>query len=204
MARVCILNYGSGNVRSVHNQMSAMTERVIVSNRVEDIQDATHLVLPGVGAFAEAMKCVERLLPLDALDEEVRRKGKPFLGICVGMQILATTGSELGEHKGLGWIAGRVSQLHVNDERLPHIGWNNLVRKEAHPLLEGLPEDVDFYYVHSYAMTPADSGDVLATARYGQEFCSVVGRENILGVQFHPEKSHASGGKLIENFLSMT
>lgn len=204
MARVCILDYGSGNVRSVYNQLSTMTESVVVSNRVEAIRDASHLVLPGVGAFGESMKCVERLLPLEALADEVQRKGKAFLGICVGMQLLASTGSELGEHKGLGWIAGTVSQLRVHGERLPHVGWNNLARREAHPLLDGLPVDVDFYYVHSYAMVPADSGDVLATAHYGEEFCSVVGHQNILGVQFHPEKSHASGAKLIENFLSLT
>jgi glutamine amidotransferase len=204
MMRVCILDYGSGNVRSVYNQVLTRTETAVISNSAEAIRDATHLILPGVGAFGEAMKCIRRLLPLDVVADEVLKKGKPFLGICVGMQVLATTGSELGEHRGLGWIPGTVVQIASRGLRIPHVGWNDLVRSAPHPLFADIPRDVDFYFVHSYVMCPDDNDDVLASTVYGEEFCSVVGHKNIFGVQFHPEKSQAPGGKLIENFLNFT
>jgi glutamine amidotransferase len=202
MTAVCVLDYGSGNVRSVFNLFSAVTGAVKVSNEPSDIRDASHLVLPGVGAFGAAMRKIRERIPLDVVENEVGG-GKPLLGICVGMQVLADVGTEFGEHEGLGWISGRVDRLDAGELPLPHVGWNDISATRHHPLLEGLENNPDFYYVHSYAFRPDRADDVLATTEFGETFASVVGRDRLLGVQFHPEKSQKAGLRLVRNFLSI-
>ena len=203
MSSVCILDYGSGNVQSVFNLFNSIAGRVILSNDPAEIVRASHLVLPGVGAFGSTMRKMRSALPMELLERTVLIEQKPFLGICVGMQVLASRGLEFGDLAGLGWIAGRVERLEANGLRLPHIGWNDIVCKQASPFLDGLDSKPDFYFAHSYAFYVENPDHVLATAHYGAEFCSVVRRENVLGVQFHPEKSQRAGLRLANNFLSL-
>ena len=202
-ARVCILDYGSGNVQSVLNLVAQLTPHVRVSNAEADIAAASHLILPGVGAFGASMASIIATLPLGLIEREVLEGGKPFLGICVGLQVMADIGLEFGEHRGLGWLPGTVRQREVGALTLPHIGWNNLAVRQAHPLLEGL-DGHDFYFVHSYAYgADTDPALVLAECSYGQAFPAVLGRGHLLGVQFHPEKSQSAGRRLLQNFLAL-
>lgn len=200
---VCILNYGAGNVQSVYNLTSSIAQNVIVSSDPQEITAATHLILPGVGSFGDVMQKIRNNLHVDVLQELVVVKKRPILGICVGMQVFADIGTEFGRHSGLGWIAGEVNQLDSGAFPLPHVGWNDIDYENEHPLLSDLKEVRDFYFVHKYAFTPLDTKAVLATTDYGQKFCSVIGNDNILGVQFHPEKSQLAGRKLISNFLKI-
>ncbi|MCI0577812.1 MAG: imidazole glycerol phosphate synthase subunit HisH [Chloroflexi bacterium] len=203
MSKVCILDYGSGNVRSVYNLLSSLTDEVMISNDVQRIREATHLILPGVGAFGASMVKIRKRLPLDVLEEEVFNGHKPFLGICVGLQMLAEKGYEFGEHEGLGWLPGTVNKLEPQGLPLPHIGWNDIHIACSSPLLNHLEGNADFYFVHSYVFRPARAENVLATTHYGEAFASVLGNGNIYGVQFHPEKSQKAGKLLIQNFLSL-
>lgn len=204
MGSVCILDYGSGNVKSVFNLFSTIAKHVVISNEPAEIQQATHIVLPGVGAFSAAMRRIRKRLPMEVLEQAVLSDKKPFLGICVGMQVLATRGMEFGECLGLGWIEGSVEKIISNHLPLPHIGWNNISCKRNSPLFAGLGDDPDFYFVHSYAFRLENEQHMLATTSYGEEFCSVLQRENVYGVQFHPEKSQRTGIKLAKNFLSLS
>ena len=204
MQRVCILDYGSGNVKSVFNLFSTLAGQVQVSNAPADIEAASHIVLPGVGAFAAAMRRIHETLPLDVLERVVRQQGRPFLGICVGMQVLADVGHEFGETPGLGWIPGQVRQLDAGPHPLPHIGWNNIDLARPSALLAGLEDAPDFYYVHSYAFEAREPADVLATTEYGARFSAAVSRDNVYGVQFHPEKSQRAGMRLVNNFLALS
>ena len=204
MIKVCILDYGSGNVKSVFNLLSSLIDDVVVSNEPMMIANASHIIMPGVGAFGSAMRKIKETLPLDTLEQEILTKKKPFLGICVGMQVMASIGVEFGEHSGLGWIEGRVDKMEIKGLPLPHVGWNNVISKKESPLLEGLGNDPDFYFVHSYAFNVKNSESLLASTIYGEEFCSVIQHENLFGVQFHPEKSQRTGIKLMKNFLSIS
>lgn len=198
--RVCILDYGSGNVRSVFNMFEDLSADVHISNDPAAIRDASHLVLPGVGAFGASMAKIRERIPLDVVEQQIAG-GKPFLGICVGFQVLADIGLEFGEHRGLGWLPGRVERLPAGDLVLPHVGWNAAEAVREHPLLTGLGGERDFYFVHSFVVTPADARDVVAETSYGARFCSIASRGNVSGVQFHPEKSQRAGKILLKNFL---
>lgn len=200
---ICILDYGSGNVRSVYNMMSLLSQDVVISNKPSDLQAASHLILPGVGAFGSSMEKIKEKIPLDLLEELVVTKKKPFLGICVGMQVLANKGYEFGEHEGLGWIPGETKHLEVNDLPLPHVGWNTVSVKKETPLLPETKEDIHFYFVHSYAFSPTDKKTITGITEYGESFCSMVQKDNIMGVQFHPEKSQQAGQILLKNFISL-
>lgn len=204
MPRVCVLDYGSGNVRSVYNLFSSIADDVVVSNDPSVVRDVSHLVLPGVGAFGPSMRKIKDKLPLDTVEEAVLDSGKPFLGVCVGMQVLANVGTEFGEHEGLGWIPGKVRKLYAADLPLPHNGWNNVCLRKNSPLLSGLEGQPDFYFVHSYVFEPEEPDVVVATSDFGEQFCAVVQRENIFGVQFHPEKSQRAGVRLAQNFLAFS
>ncbi|OJU09080.1 MAG: imidazole glycerol phosphate synthase, glutamine amidotransferase subunit, partial [Alphaproteobacteria bacterium 64-11] len=168
------------------------------------------IVLPGVGAFADCMKGLSAVPGMiDVLREKVLKQGAPFLGICVGMQLLATEGVEFGHHAGLGWIAGQVVKITPNTFaanepplKIPHMGWNELTVVRAHPLLAGLPDKAHAYFVHSFELKPALPEDLIATTDYGGPLTAVVGNENVVGTQFHPEKSQAVGLKILSNFLS--
>ena len=203
MAKVCILDYGSGNVRSVFNLLSSVEQDVTVTNVPEHILGASHIVLPGVGAFGAAMRRINERLPLDVVSEAVFTRKTPFLGICVGLQVTAERGLEFGDHAGLGWIGGTVSRLETGDLPAPHVGWNNVHVEHSSPLFAGLGSDPDFYFVHSYVFRPTSPAVVAATTTYGETFCCAVQRDNVYGVQFHPEKSQKAGRRLVENFLGM-
>ena len=201
MTKVCILDYGSGNVKSVKNAFDAFTDCEI-SNEISNIEKATHIVLPGVGSFRKAMMRVTSTIPLPELNIELG-KGKPFLGICVGMQILGETGMEFQETKGLGLFEGTIEKLDSQGEPLPHVGWNNLLEIDSHPLLTGITEEDDFYFVHSFAFRNIPKPQILSSGFYGSKFPAVIAKDNVYGVQFHPEKSQKAGVKLIQNFLSI-
>ena len=207
-----IIDYGSGNLRSAAkaferaSRESGSAMAVKVSADPRDVASASHIVLPGVGAFADCMNGLSRLPGMvDALTRAVREGGRPFLGICVGMQLLATRGLENGVHAGLGWIDGEVRRLEVGGEwwlRIPHQAWSELTpRKTGHPLLSGINAGACAYFVHSYHLVPRDQDDVLAMTDYGGEVVAIVSRDNIAGTQFHPEKSQEAGLRLIANFL---
>lgn len=199
---VCILDYGSGNVRSVFNLVSALNPNVVISNQASDLAKATHFILPGVGSFGSAMEKIKARIPLEELKREVFEKKKPFLGICVGMQVLADRGTEFGSHEGLGWISGDVEKIQTTLP-LPHIGWNNLETVYPSPLVSGLSTGSDFYFVHSYIFKPRSRENILATCQYGESFTCIIQKENVYGVQFHPEKSQHAGKLLITNFLGL-
>ncbi|MFH1148452.1 MAG: imidazole glycerol phosphate synthase subunit HisH [Pseudomonadota bacterium] len=199
--RVCILDYGSGNVKSVYNLVTTLAEHVEISNEPRAIQEATHLILPGVGAFGASMIKIKNRLPLGIIETDVRN-GKPFLGICVGLQVLAEKGYEFGEHPGLGWIPGIVDRIDSHGLPLPHIGWNDIMIKGNSPLLQGLNKQ-DFYFVHSFVFRARSDDSVMATACYGEEFACVLNKGNVYGVQFHPEKSQKAGRVLVQNFLRL-
>jgi len=203
MKKVCILDYGSGNVRSVFNMVSLLCSDVVVSNKESDIAKATHLILPGVGAFRSSMEMVREKLPLQLLEKRVLEEKIPFLGICVGMQILAEKGFEFGECQGLAWISGSVNKLEVGEMPLPHVGWNSIEVVSPSSLFLNLSPSEDFYFVHSYVFIPSDKSFVAATTNYDEKFCSVIIKDNIYGVQFHPEKSQKAGMTLLQNFLEL-
>ncbi len=209
---VVIIDYGSGNLRSAakafeHAVAAAGLDLTVdVTARADDVDRASHVVLPGVGAFADCKQGLEALPGMvDALERAVVQQARPFLGICVGMQLLATTGREHGEHAGLGWIPGEVVALEPADPslKIPHMGWNELsVKGPGHPVFEGIAAGSHAYFVHSYGFACADPAHVLATVEYGGAVTAVVGRDNMVGTQFHPEKSQATGLRLITNFLT--
>lgn len=203
-AGVALIDYGSGNLRSAEKALARAGAEVVVTSDPAAVSSAGRIVLPGVGAFGDCMAGLSNIPGMiDALRDAVLARATPFLGICVGMQLLADVGREFGEHAGLGWIAGEVVRLAPSDRalKIPHMGWNALEVASAHPVFAGLAPSVDVYFVHSFAMRPADPAHVLATADYGGPFAAAVGRDNILGLQFHPEKSQAVGLALLENFL---
>jgi imidazole glycerol-phosphate synthase subunit HisH len=202
--RVCILDYGSGNVRSVYNVVSYLKYDVSVSNSADVIRSSSHIILPGVGAFGHAMEKIKSLIPLDVLEDEVHNKKKPFLGICVGMQVLAEKGFEHGENAGLGWVKGIVDRVDAQGRPLPHMGWNDVEVKGNPPLFKNFGSVRDFYFVHSYALKPADPALVLTETEYGSRFCSSVQKDNVIGVQFHPEKSQKAGQLLLKNFFALS
>lgn len=208
---VVVIDYGSGNLRSAAKAFErAVAEAglaidVVVSADPDAVRKAERVVLPGVGAFADCKHGLDSLPGMnDALKEAVFKDGKPFMGICVGMQLLASWGREHGDHQGLGWIDGEVVPLAPTDPTLkvPHMGWNELAfPDQRHPLMQGLTPGQHAYFVHSYHFVPANPDHVLARVDYGAPVVAAIGRDNIVGTQFHPEKSQATGLAVITNFL---
>ncbi len=208
---VAIVDYGSGNLRSAAKALErAATEagldvQVAVTADPERVADAERIVLPGVGAFGDCRRGLEGLPGMvEALRSSVIAAGRPFLGICVGMQLLATLGREHGEHAGFDWIPGEVVELEPGDAELkvPHMGWNELqIRQPDHPVLSGLSQGAHAYFVHSYHFAAAEPAQVLAATDYGGPITAIVGRDNLVGTQFHPEKSQKAGLHLLANFL---
>jgi glutamine amidotransferase len=210
MSLVALIDYGSGNLRSAEKALArAAAERgsgheIAVTGDPAVVMQADRIVLPGVGAFADCVRGLYAVSGMvDALSEAVLKRGAPFLGICVGMQLLASVGREFGEHAGLGWIMGQVVKLTPSDPalKIPQIGWNEVTVVRPHPLFAGIAPGAHAYFVHSYAMKTNDAAHVLATSDYGDPFTAAVGRDNIVGTQFHPEKSQAVGLTLLGNFL---
>ena len=207
--RVAIIDYESGNLRSAAKAFeravadSGRTGAVEVTRDPAALAGATHIVLPGVGAFVDCMTGLSRLPGMVEALRERAEAGVPLLGICVGMQLMATTGEEHGVHAGLGWVPGRVVPIPSGGElRIPHMGWNEIEPCREHPVLAGIASGTHAYFVHSYTMVPDDPGDVLAVTDYGGRISAVIGRDNVLGTQFHPEKSQRVGLALISRFLA--
>ncbi len=209
---VAIIDYGSGNLRSAAKAFERATteadggHRVRVTADPEAVLKADRIVLPGVGAFADCKGGLSALPGmLDALDEAVLSRGRPFLGICVGMQMMASWGREFEDCPGLGWIPGEVVPIKPDDPslKIPHMGWNSLnLRTSDHPVLAGIDSGAHAYFVHSFHLSAEDDGVVLADVDYGGPVTAMVGRDNRIGTQFHPEKSQAVGLRLIANFLN--
>lgn len=200
---LAIIDYGSGNLRSVAKAFERVGAQANVTSKASDLSAASHIVLPGVGAFADCMAGL-KVLPgmLETLQEEVHMRKKWFLGICVGMQMLFEKGHEHGVHKGLGWLKGEVVALHPS-LKIPHMGWNELHLTCDHPFTRGIKNGDHAYFVHSYHAVEGDASNILATTEYGQTITAVVGRDHILGTQFHPEKSQETGLTLLKNFLRL-
>ncbi|MYZ47505.1 imidazole glycerol phosphate synthase subunit HisH [Propylenella binzhouense] len=213
--KVAIIDYGSGNLHSAAKAFERAAGAiggigVVVTADAETVRKADRIVLPGVGAFADCRRGLDAVPGMiEALEEAVVAKGRPFLGICVGCQLMAGRGLEKEVVPGLGWIPGDVVQITPSDPdlKIPHMGWNNLLPNRAHPILAGIPtgpDGLDAYFVHSYHLAAAEPDDVVATADYGGPVTAVVGRGNMAGTQFHPEKSQHLGLALIGNFLRWT
>lgn len=203
---VAIIDYGSGNLRSAAKGFEKFSsETVIVTADASAVAAADRIVLPGQGAFAD---CYAGLAALDGMIEALREavidRATPFFGICVGMQLMATAGLEHGRHAGLDWIAGEVVPMTPTDSslKIPHMGWNDLKISKPHPVLADVTDGDHVYFVHSYHFVVADPAHLLATADYGGAQTAIIGRDNMIGTQFHPEKSQAVGLRMIENFLS--
>jgi glutamine amidotransferase len=208
---VVVVDYGSGNLRSAARACErAARDRglafdVKISGRAEDVRAADRIVLPGQGAFGDCKRGLAAVPGMiEALEESVIGKRRPFLGICVGMQLMAERGLEHGVHQGLGWLPGDVVAMTPSDKalKIPHMGWNELLDLAPHPVLAGLAAGCHAYFVHSYVMRCAEPRHVLATCDYGGRFAAIVGRDNMVGTQFHVEKSQATGLALIGNFLA--
>ena len=204
-----LIDYDSGNLHSAQKAFERMAQEtdageIIVTSDADVVAKADRVVLPGDGAFPH---CRDELFGrsdlAEAMIEAVKGRGVPFMGICVGMQMLATTGHEYEPTPGLGWIAGDIHRIAPNDPdlKIPHMGWNNLVLQGEHPVLAGVSDGDHAYFVHSYAMQVTDPKNLLAHVDYGGQVTAIVGRENIIGMQFHPEKSQAAGLRMIGNFL---
>ena len=204
-----IVDYNSGNLRSAEKSFQRMASEldagdVIVSSDPNVVRKADRVVLPGVGAFADCRRELGAIDGLFGACEEHVKSGKPFMGICVGMQMMATWGREHGDHKGFDWIKGEIVRLSPADKtlKIPHMGWNALDNIAQHPVFDGIAKGDHVYFVHSYHLRTENAADLLATVRYGEAITAAVGHENIIGTQFHPEKSQATGLQLIGNFLT--
>jgi glutamine amidotransferase len=210
---VAIVDYGSGNLHSAAKAFeraareSGHVQPIVVTRDPNAVARADRVVLPGVGAFADCRRGLDAIDGMvEALNQCVRRQGRPFLGICVGMQLMAERGREYEVTEGLGWIAGEVDRIAPSDPtlKIPHMGWNTLDPAKLHPLLDGIrtgPQGLHAYFVHSYHFKPAERADLVAEADYGGPVTAIVGRDTLVGTQFHPEKSQRLGLKLIANFL---
>ena len=198
---IAIVDYGMGNLRSVQKAFERVGYRAVITGRAEDVARAGRVVLPGVGAFGDAMANLTRaglVHPLLACIAE----GRPFLGICVGLQLLFTESEEMGRHAGLDVLPGRVRRF-PDGERVPQIGWNQIHIERETPLLEGIPDGSFYYFVHSFYVAPRDPNDCLATTDYGIDYTSIAGRDNVFGIQFHPEKSQDLGLRILRNFAKL-
>ena len=203
---IVIVDYGIGNISSIANMLKKVGAKAIIASDFDTIRKAQKLILPGVGAFDAGMKNLQERNLVPILNEMVFERKIPILGLCLGMQLMAK-GSEEGQFEGLGWIDAKVVRFKFEGEssdlKIPHMGWNTLDLCREHPLVNQLGEDPRFYFVHSYHLMMNDPNDVLAKTQYGYDFASVIQRDNILGSQFHPEKSHKYGMALLHNFAEM-
>lgn len=205
---VAVIDYRMGNTRSVVKTLKKIGYDAILTNDRQELHNASHLILPGVGAYKDGMDNLRDLGLVDFLNEEVVKGGKLFLAICLGLQLLGDEGMEHGgPHKGLGWIHGRVERFSVDESvyKVPHVGWNNVTISKDDPLFENVQRpSPDFYFVHSFHLKCAEPDDVIATCEYGETFTAAVRKNNIMATQFHPEKSQKNGIQVLRNFLAMT
>lgn len=203
---IAIVDYGLGNVRAFANIYNRLDIAAMLARSADDLHDASHIILPGVGAFDWAMSRLEQSGMRAALDDLVLREGRPVLGICVGMQMMARCSDE-GQRPGLGWLEAGVKRFDParfeGSACLPHMGWNDVEPRREHRLFSDLNDDARFYFLHSYFFSPEREADILATTVYGDRFACMVQKGNIFGVQFHPEKSHQWGVRLLQNFAEL-
>jgi imidazole glycerol-phosphate synthase subunit HisH len=202
MTQVAILDYGMGNLRSVEKALEHVDVTAEITDDHDHARAADGVILPGVGAFPRAMERIHER-GLDELVAERVDSGAPVLGICLGLQLIFASSTELGGADGLGLVDGPVTELDAGSLKVPHIGWSPVSWAKESRLAEGLGESEPFYFVHSLAPRPADAGDVLGTAEYGERFCCAIERGNVFGVQFHPEKSSGAGLRLLRNFAAI-
>ena len=201
---IAIIDYGMGNLRSVHKAFEAVGHQVVVTRDAGVIKSASHVVLPGVGAFGDCMANLEHYDLSDSVRAAIR-SGKPFLGICLGLQLLFAESEEFGPHKGLGIIPGKVRRFAADPMRkVPHMGWNQVDVQRACPVFAGIPNGANWYFVHSYFVDPAEPQIVATMTTYGVPFVSSIWKDNVVACQFHPEKSQAVGLQLIKNFGAWT
>ncbi len=196
---ITIVDYGAGNLRSVANAIARLGYEAKITSRPDEVLAARVVILPGVGAAADTMQNLEALGMVEAISQFIA-EGRPFLGVCIGLQILFTGTEEGGGHKCLGVIPGQVRKLPPG-LKIPHMGWNQVKQKTVHPIFEGIPDEANFYFVHSYYAEPDDSSVVAGETDYGIPFCSIVARGNLVATQFHPEKSGEFGLKMYDNFI---
>lgn len=203
---VAVIDYGMGNIRSVFNACTSLGASCLVATSPEELPLANRLVLPGVGAFGDAMRLLNQENWAAALQREVQTEGKPLLGVCLGMQLLANRGTEYGVHQGLGLIEGEVVKIpHPSpQQRVPHIGWNDVQIVSAQGIYAGFEEMATFYFVHSFAFCPRDASVVTAWCEHGGRWAASLQQKNIFGVQFHPEKSQSDGLGVLRNFLAFS
>lgn len=201
---LAVIDYGAGNLRSVMHALNHLgVQDLCLARRPDELRGAHKIILPGVGAFGAGMEQLRQQGLIEPLREAVQA-GVPYLGICLGMQFLFERSDEMGDHEGLNLLPGRVTRFpRMNGYKVPHMGWNRLEVTRATPLLTGLQADASAYFVHSYYCAPTNPDDVIVTVHYGIPFTAAVQRDNIYGVQFHPEKSQRTGLKLLTNFLEM-
>ena len=201
--KIVIVDYGMGNTNSVKKQIEKTTKSVIISSKIDDILAATKLILPGVGHFQTAMSNLKSNHLIDPLNKAVLELKTPILGICLGMQLM-TNHSEEGNVDGLSWVDGKIKYFdfkNIAHYKRPHMGWNQIKHHKRSYLLNNIGEEEEYYFVHSYYMVSNDSNDILCSTEYEIEFTSAFEKNNIFGVQFHPEKSHSTGEQLIKNFI---
>jgi len=203
--KIVIIDYGLGNLGSIKNMLKKIGSEAIVSSSISDIERAEKLILPGVGNFDHGMRNLEASGLLSVLEDRVIQKRAPILGICLGMQLFARK-SEEGESIGLGWVDAEVVRFKFDDKerhlKIPHMGWNLVEIRQRNPLFEEMYSEPRFYFVHSYHVVCKNENDILAETFHGYEFACAIKKENIYGVQFHPEKSHKFGMKLLDNFVT--
>ena len=196
-----IIDYGLGNIRSVAGALDYIGQEHVISSDICVLDSVDKLILPGVGAFADGMRRLKELSLIDFLNDKVLEQGTPILGICLGFQLFAKSSDEFGLHEGLGWLDANVVKLAVSeDSRLPHIGWNDSYWSESHLLFKDIPKSALFYYVHSHHVSSSDKTLICAECEYSQRFIASAHKDNIFGVQFHPEKSQKAGLQLLNNF----
>jgi len=205
---IAVIDYDMGNLRSVQKAFEKIGRPAVVSRDPKIIHNASHIVLPGVGAFPDAMKNLERFRLIDPIVKGIEQ-GKPFLGLCLGLQLLFTEGEEFGIHRGLDIVKGRVVRFPISNNgtktklSIPHMGWNTIQMKSPSPLFKDVPNGSYFYFVHSYYVVPEDNRWISTTTEYGLEFASSLWKDNIFACQFHPEKSQEQGLKLLKRFAEM-
>lgn len=203
--RIVIVDYGTGNLNSLMKVLRRIGAEIEISSSADDMEAADKIILPGVGHFATAMSSLERLDLIDKLHESVLVRHKPVLGICLGMELMGA-GSEEADGEGLGWLDAHAVRLSVptgGRYKVPHMGWNQITITKGSRLMTGLAEESEFYFAHSYYVELRDRSDLLSETQYGSTFPSSIEKENIFGVQFHPEKSHDAGAQLLRNFVQL-